>query len=91
MILNDVKNEWIQRKECLRRIQVYCEHDPEELYGCLPSLYEPLNKQIQDLRSSIIRECCSTIVMICKTFPYDSSDGCPENMLGLINQLIHKD
>lgn len=90
-ILSDNKNDWIQRKEWLRRIQVYCDCDPTTLEQYLVNLYEPLNSQIQDLRSSIIKESCTTIVKICKTYSGNFENEANDPLTSLVNKLMDKE
>ena len=86
--LSDVKNDWIQRKEWLKRIQVYWDHDPRSLSVYLSLLFIPLNKQILDLRSSIIREWWETVMKLAETFSPEWNLENAEHIENLINQLV---
>ncbi|CAI2378002.1 unnamed protein product [Moneuplotes crassus] len=87
-ILKDNKNDWIQRKECFRRIRVYCSQDPTTIQENILNLYEPISTQIQELRSAIVKECCNTILKICKCVPTYTHDSINKEMEILINKLM---
>ena len=90
-ILSDTSKEWYQRKEWLRRIQVYCTNfgiDPiasDALIQNLPNLHEPLSIQVHDLRSSITKETCITIWRLCEVLK-----GVPD-LDKLVNHLLTKE
>ena len=86
--LSDVKNDWIQRKEWLKRIQVYWDHDPKSLSVYLSLLFIPLNKQILDLRSSIIREGWDAIIKLANTYSSQKESEEWDHIQNLINQFI---